>query len=82
MRGGILPPLFVKMGFVASRGADGLPSGLPLKPGEAILSGFLSPMERAVFKAGLAQRRPLICGGWKKARTRLRSAAPSRKAAC
>ena len=49
-----------KMGFVASRGAGGLPGGLSLKSGEAILSGFLSPMEREVFKNGLARRWPLI----------------------
>lgn len=49
-----------KMGFAASRGPDGLPAGLPVKPDEAILSSFLSPMERAVFKAGLEQRWPLI----------------------
>ncbi len=49
-----------KVGFLASRGVATLPGNLPAKPGEAILSGFLSPMERAVFKAGLAQRTPLI----------------------
>ena len=49
-----------KMGFVASRGADGLPCDLPLKPGEAVLSSFLSPMEREVFSAGLERRWPLI----------------------
>lgn len=49
-----------KVGFLASRG-DATPHGdLPMKPGEAILSGFLSPMERAVFKAGLEHRRPMI----------------------
>jgi putative transposase len=54
-----------KMGFLASRGAEegfGAPRegfGAP-NPYEAIISGFLSPMERAVFKAGLAQKRPLI----------------------
>jgi hypothetical protein len=41
-----------KVGFLASRGQDALHGKLPLKPGEAILSGFLSPMERAVFRAG------------------------------
>lgn len=41
-------------------GAGGLPGGLSLKSGEAILSGFLSPMEREVFKNGLARRWPLI----------------------
>ena len=49
-----------KMGFVASRGAEGVPCGLTVKPGEALIGGFLSPMERAVFQAGLAQRWPLI----------------------
>jgi REP element-mobilizing transposase RayT len=49
-----------KMGFLASRGQEeGLGAPSPC-PGEAIISGFLSPMERAVFKAGLAQKRPLI----------------------
>jgi len=49
-----------KMGFLASRGAD-MPQGrLPVKLGEAIVSGFLSPMERAVFEAGLEHKRPLI----------------------
>ena len=49
-----------KTGFLASRGADLLHGRLPLKPGEALISGFLSPMERAVFKAGLTHKRPLI----------------------
>jgi hypothetical protein len=49
-----------KMGFLASRGADTVHGHLPLKAGEAIVSGFLSPMERAVFKAALKQKRPLI----------------------
>ena len=49
-----------KMGFLASRG-DASPHGnLPLKADEAIISGFLSPMERAVFNAGLEHKRPLI----------------------
>ncbi len=49
-----------KTGFLASRGAN-VPHGrLPVKAGAAIISGFLSPMERAVFKAGLEQLRPLI----------------------
>ena len=49
-----------KMGFLASRG-EARPHGqLPLKAGEAIISGFLSPMERAVFKAGLEHKRALI----------------------
>ena len=49
-----------KMGFLASRGETSPHGQLPTKSGEAIISGFLSPMERAVFKAGLAQKRPLI----------------------
>jgi putative transposase len=49
-----------KMGFLASRGEERAHGLLPTKPNEAIISGFLSPMERAVFKAGLAQKRPLI----------------------
>lgn len=49
-----------KLGFLASRG-EAMPHGtLPLRSGEAILSGFLSPMERRVFWAGLAHKRPLI----------------------
>jgi len=47
------------MGFLASRG-QGLGAPNPCRPGEAIISGFLSPMERAVFRDGLAQKRPLI----------------------
>jgi hypothetical protein len=49
-----------KVGFLASRGAATPHGRLPLKAGDAILSGFLSPMERAVFKAGLAHGTPLI----------------------
>jgi putative transposase len=49
-----------KTGFLASRGASELHGRLPVKPGEAVISGFLSPMERAVFKAGLAHKIPLI----------------------
>jgi hypothetical protein len=49
-----------KTGFLASRGAEGFGVPNPSNPGEAIMSGFLSPMERAVFKAGLEQKRPLI----------------------
>ena len=49
-----------KLGFLASRGSDTPHGDLPLKPGEAIISGFLSPMERAVFQAGLAHKQPLI----------------------
>lgn len=49
-----------KLGFLASRGETEAHGHLPLKAGEAIISGFLSPMERAVFKAGLAHGKPLI----------------------
>lgn len=49
-----------KLGFLASRGPAALHGNLPLKPGEAIMSGFLSPMERAVFRAGLDHKRPMI----------------------
>jgi REP element-mobilizing transposase RayT len=49
-----------KVGFLASRGQNAMHGTLPLKPGEAIISGFLSPMERAVFRAGLAHKRPMI----------------------
>ena len=49
-----------KLGFLASRGETEAHGHLPLKAGETIISGFLSPMERAVFKAGLAHGKPLI----------------------
>lgn len=49
-----------KVGFLASRGVATPHGKLPVKAGEAILSGFLSPMERAVFKAGMAHGTPLI----------------------
>jgi hypothetical protein len=49
-----------KVGFLSSRGADEVHGRLPVKSGEAIISGFLSPMERAVFKAGLKHKLPLI----------------------
>jgi len=49
-----------KVGFLASRGPSQPHGILTLKPQEVILSGFLSPMERAVFKTGLAHKRPLI----------------------
>ena len=49
-----------KVGFLASRGQNVLHGSLPLKPGEAIISGFLSPMERAVFQAGLQHKHPMI----------------------
>ena len=49
-----------KLGFLASRGEAATHGHLPLKAGEAVISGFLSPMERAVFKAGLEHGKPLI----------------------
>ncbi len=49
-----------RLGFLASRGAAGPHGRLPIKPGEAIISGFLSPMERAVFQAGLEHKRPMV----------------------
>jgi len=49
-----------RVGFLASRGQVGKHGILPLKPGEAVISGFLSPMERAVFQASLANKRPMI----------------------
>ncbi len=49
-----------KLGFLASRGSSSPHGSLPLKPGEAIMSGFLSPMEQAVFRAGLEHKRPMI----------------------
>lgn len=53
-----------KLGFLASRGTAAPHGRLPIKPGEVILSGFLSPMERAVFRACLEQHQPMI---WVKA---------------
>ncbi len=49
-----------KLGFLASRGVAAPHGRLPLNAGEAIISGFLSPMERSVFKAGLELRKPMI----------------------
>ncbi len=48
------------VGFLASRGEAPLHGNLPLQSGEVIMSGFLSPMERALFRAGLANRKPMI----------------------
>ena len=48
------------VGFLASRGENIVHGNLALTSGEVIMSGFLSPMERAVFKAGLANRKPMI----------------------
>lgn len=49
-----------KVGFLASRGKADLPGKIPLGAAEAIISGFLSPMERGVFRAGLKYHRPMI----------------------
>ena len=49
-----------KVGFLASRGETKRHGVLPLKKGQAVISGFLSPMEREVFKAGLTHGKPLI----------------------
>lgn len=49
-----------KLGFLASRGGGTLHGKLPMKPDEVVLSGFLSPMERAVFRATLTSHRPVI----------------------
>ncbi|MCL1921876.1 MAG: transposase [Kiritimatiellaeota bacterium] len=57
-----------KLGFLASRdvGASncspvlGNCSPLPLRRGETVISGFLSPMERRVFRACLAAKHPMI----------------------
>ena len=49
-----------KVGFLASRGADAPHGRLPMKPGAAVISGFLSPMERSVFNACLEHKRPVV----------------------
>jgi REP element-mobilizing transposase RayT len=49
-----------KVGFLASRGLVSPHGELGLKAGEVILSGFLSPMERALFRSGLLHRKPMI----------------------
>ena len=49
-----------KVGFLASRGAARPHGTLPRRAGEAVMSSFLSPMERAVFHAGLKTGKPLI----------------------
>lgn len=49
-----------KVGFLASRGGDKPHGKLPLKAGEAVISGFLSPMERTVLQACLKHKRPAI----------------------
>ena len=49
-----------KVGFLASRGAVTQHGKLPLNKGEVIISGFLSPMELALFRAGLKNKKPMI----------------------
>lgn len=49
-----------KVGFLASRGGILEHGSLPLSKDEAIISGFLSPMERKVFWSGLKHKKPLI----------------------
>jgi hypothetical protein len=49
-----------KVGFMASRGAARPHGTLSRRAGEAVMSSFLSPMERAVFHAGLKAGKPLI----------------------
>jgi len=49
-----------KVGFLASRGQPSPHGWLPVKRCEALFSGFLSPMERAVFRAGLKCGRAMI----------------------
>lgn len=60
-----------KVGFLASRGTGATTgragattragaTACPCEPGAAIISGFLSPIERAAFKEGLEHKIPLI----------------------
>ena len=49
-----------KAAFLASRGCDTLPGPVPFSPGEIIISGFLSPMERRVFREGFREKRAMI----------------------
>lgn len=49
-----------KVGFLASRGEDTPHGRLPVKSGEAVISGFLSTMERAVLRACLKHKRPVV----------------------
>lgn len=48
------------VGFLASRGAGAEHGTLSLRPGETVLSSFLSPMERALFRAGLRRERAMV----------------------
>jgi REP element-mobilizing transposase RayT len=49
-----------KVGFLASRGGPLEHGSLPLSKEDAIISGFLSPLERKVFWAGIKHKKPLI----------------------
>jgi REP element-mobilizing transposase RayT len=49
-----------KLGFLASRGVTRLHRKPMIQQGEVIISGFLSPMERALFEACLKEKRPMI----------------------
>ena len=49
-----------KVGFLASRGEPTVHGKLALHPGEVVMSGFLSPMERTLFRAGLKTGNPMI----------------------
>lgn len=46
--------------FLASRGPAYLTGPVPFSPDEVIISGFLSPMERQVFREEIRALRPLI----------------------
>jgi len=48
------------VGFLASRGTATQHGNLPLSKGEVIISGFLSPMELALFRAGLKNKKAMI----------------------
>jgi hypothetical protein len=49
-----------KLGFLASRGENRPHGVLSIRKGEVIMSGFLSPMERALFRAGLRDGKAMI----------------------
>ncbi len=49
-----------KVGFLASRGGEDPHGRLPLERGEVVISGFLSPMERAVLNATLRHGRSAV----------------------
>ena len=48
------------LGFLASRGESSPHGILPIRAGEVIMSGFLSPMERTLFRAGLRDGKAMI----------------------